>query len=478
MKLRQYQWEPPETWKRTVEDALATEREQFPYKIVVVDDDPTGTQTVYGVCVFTDWEEESLVQGLTGPEPMFYILTNSRSFSSERTKREHTLLAQRLERASRRTGVEYLLISRGDSTLRGHYPIETLALKVALEADGIEPFDGEILIPVFPEGERYTIENSHYIANNGVLVPVGESEFARDPTFGYKQSDLGRWIEEKTAGTYHADQVTYLSLEQMRQMDFDGMQRSLERVSNFGKVVVNAVSYWDLRSFTVALMRSIYAGKRFLFRTAAAFPKVLADVTDKPMLERSELQMDDAGGLVVVGSHVDKTTRQIEHLLTDCNICQVIFNQHCVLNTKELREEVERALEACEACLRKKKTVVLMTRRERLDLNTGNKEDELVLAERISEALSEIVSRLQTRPSYLVAKGGITSSDIATKGLGVKRGIVLGQILPGIPVWRTGEESRFPGIPYIVFPGNVGSDETLSQVVALLSARKSSAVSQ
>ena len=44
----------------------------------------------------------------------------------------------------------------------------------------------------------------------------------------------------------------------------------------------------------------------------------------------------------------------------------------------------------------------------------------------------------------------------------------MGQIQPGIPVWKLGPESRFPGLPYIIFPGNVGSDDTLKKVVKIL----------
>lgn len=471
MNLEQFQWNPPEMWRQSVDAALQQELENFPHKIVVVDDDPTGTQTVHDIPVFTDWEEESLLCGLTGPDPMFYILTNSRSFSSERTKREHELLARRLERAARKAGVPYLLISRGDSTLRGHYPIETQTLKETLESCGAGPFDGEIIIPFFPEGNRYTIENIHYIAQNNELLPVGESEFAKDPTFGYHESDLRRWIEEKTGGEYRAEEVTCFSLTELRAADYNRMLNKLERVSGFGKVVVNAVSYWDLRSFAVAVMRSIKAGKKFLFRTAAAFPKVIAGIPDKPLLGRSELieEGNCNGGLIVVGSHVAKTTRQVEKLVNCCAVRTVTFNQHLAVDPGALEREVERALKECTDSIAAGKTTVLMTRRERIDLNTGNKEDELALARRISDALSEIVAKLEVRPAYLVAKGGITSSDIGTKGLGVKKAIVAGQILPGVPVWKLGKESRFENLSYIIFPGNVGDDLALKQIVELLS---------
>ena len=75
---------------------------------------------------------------------------------------------------------------------------------------------------------------------------------------------------------------------------------------------------------------------------------------------------------------------------------------------------------------------------------------------------------LSIRPGFIIAKGGITSSDVGTKALRVRRATVLGQVRPGIPVWLTGPESKFPEMPYIIFPGNVGEITTLREVVELL----------
>ena len=72
------------------------------------------------------------------------------------------------------------------------------------------------------------------------------------------------------------------------------------------------------------------------------------------------------------------------------------------------------------------------------------------------------------RPAFLVAKGGITSSTVATHALGIRKALVLGQIQPGIPVWQADSSSKFPEIPYVVFPGNVGDRDTLRQVVEVL----------
>ena len=42
---------------------------------------------------------------------------------------------------------------------------------------------------------------------------------------------------------------------------------------------------------------------------------------------------------------------------------------------------------------------------------------------------------------------------------------------PGIPVWQTGEESKFPMTPYIIFPGNVGEVTTLREAVEKLTGK-------
>ena len=87
---------------------------------------------------------------------------------------------------------------------------------------------------------------------------------------------------------------------------------------------------------------------------------------------------------------------------------------------------------------------------------------------RISDGVRRLVGNLQVTPSFVIAKGGITSSDVGTKALCVKCANVLGQIRPGIPVWQTGEESKFPQTPYVIFPGNVGEVQTLREAVEIL----------
>jgi len=452
---------------------LAEEREKHKFIIVVLDDDPTGIQTVHGIPVYTDWKQETLNDAFRQDDDLFFILTNSRSFLSDRTLREHQIIAERLAEASRGSGREFLLISRGDSTLRGHYPLETDTLRETLEDVFGQTFHGEIICPFFPEGGRYTIDDIHYVAYGDTLIPAGDTEFAQDKTFGYKSSHLGKWVEEKTGGRYPSDHVMSISLEALRDCAWDEITQRLCVVNSFQKIIVNALDYSDVQSFCVPLLRSLGKGKRFLFRTAAAFPKVIGGVGDKALLTRKELIGDNAfGGLIIVGSHVNKTTRQLERLKELSNVEQIVFDQHLVLDTLRIEEEVKRVVDLCERNISNGKHTAVVTRRDRLDLNTGNKDNELQIAVAISDALTAVVSRLSIQPGFLIAKGGITSSDVGVKGLCVKKAMVLGQVRPGIPVWRTGAESKFPGMSYIIFPGNVGRDEDLRDIVSQMTGEE------
>ena len=106
-------------------------------------------------------------------------------------------------------------------------------------------------------------------------------------------------------------------------------------------------------------------------------------------------------------------------------------------------------------------------------MENETKEEALLRSVKISAGVQALVGRLSVTPAFVVAKGGITSSDVGTKALKVKRADVMGQIKPGIPVWRTGAESRFPGTPYVIFPGNVGEVQTLREAVEVLTDRDS-----
>ncbi len=453
-----------------IDSLLKKEIEANNKKIVVLDDDPTGVQTVHDISVYTNWDKDSIRQGFEEENNLFYVLTNSRGFTEEQTTKAHHEIAEVVDEVARETGKEYIFISRSDSTLRGHYPLETQLLKADYEKNTGKTIDGEIMCPFFKEGGRFTIDNVHYVKYGEELVPANETEFAKDKTFGYTAYTMPEYIEEKTKREYKAADVTCISLEDIHNMDIDKIEAQLMEVTGFNKVIVNAVDYADVKVFCTALYRAMAKGKVFMFRTAAAIVKVMGAVTDQPLLTREQMVVKETtnGGIVVVGSHTEKTTKQVECLKELKDIEFIELDATLVKDDDAFEAEVSRCLAREEECIRAGKTVCCYTTRALITADTGDKEDELRLSVKISDAVQSLVGRLSITPSFVIAKGGITSSDVGTKALEVKKANVLGQIKPGIPVWQTGEESKFPLTPYVIFPGNVGEISTLKEAVEVL----------
>ena len=449
------------------EALLSQAMEGFHKKLVVLDDDPTGVQTVHDVSVYTDWEEESIRKGFEEKEAMFFILTNSRSFSVEETTKVHQDIAARVAKVARELGQDFMIISRGDSTLRGHYPLETQLLADGLTKNEGVVIDGEIICPFFPEGGRYTMDNIHYVKEQENLVPAGMTEFAKDKTFGYKSSDLTEYVEEKTEGKYHKEDCITISLDELNALDVQGIKDKLMSAQNMAKIIVNAVSYADLKVFCAALVLAMKAGKHYMARTAAAFTKVMGRISDQPLLGRAQLEGDTKnGGIVLIGSHVKKTTDQLNCLKKlDGQADFMEFQVNTVFEENGLEKEVERTVKAAEEKILSGRTVVIYTSRQLLAPENMTPEEKLQISVKISNAVTSIIGKLSVKPKFIIAKGGITSSDVGTKALRVKKARVMGQVKKGIPVWMTGEESKFPGMPYIIFPGNVGEVSTLKEIV-------------
>ncbi|MEG0720722.1 MAG: four-carbon acid sugar kinase family protein, partial [Lachnospiraceae bacterium] len=337
-------------------------------KIVVLDDDPTGVQTVHNVSVYTDWTKESIAKGFQETNNLFYILTNSRGFTVAQTEEAHRQIAQTVSETAAIQHKGYLLVSRSDSTLRGHYPLETETLKSVMEEQENKVIDGEILCPFFKEGQRFTLNDIHYVRYGTELIPAGETEFAKDKTFGYTSSDLKAYIEEKTQGRYQKEKVVSISLEELRNVNLDGITQKLMEVKHFNKVVVNAVDDVDVKVFCIALYRAMSMGKTYLFRTAASFVKALGGITTRELLTKEDMvkKQNANGGIVVVGSHTDKTTRQLEELKKVQNVECIEFNSDLVLDPKAFEEEIQTVLKKEEQILKDGKTVVIYTKRKLL----------------------------------------------------------------------------------------------------------------
>lgn len=432
-------------------------------KVVVVDDDPTGMQTVHGVPVLTEWSIDQLLSELLNDLPAFFILTNSRSCPLAEARSINEQVGRNLSEAGKKAGREYVVVSRSDSTLRGHFPGECEALAGSLA----HPVDGWLIIPFFLEGGRFTVNDVHYVEEEGVLIPTGLTESARDSVFGYRASNLREWVEEKTGGRVPSREVHSVTIDDLRS---GGPERVTERLMSLeigGVCVVNAASYRDLEVFVLGLLEAEARGKRYLYRTAASFVRIRAGILPRPLLTRRDLDLPrSGGGLIIVGSHVPRTTGQLRALLDLDRISSQELEAALALDPARIAGEITRLSQAVQIALLRGQEVVIYTSRNLL--TAEERESNLMIGRRVSNALVTLLKTVSASPRYLLAKGGITASDIATAGLGVRRAMVLGQILPGVPVWRLGPESRYPGMPYIVFPGNVGGPEAVAEVVKML----------
>ena len=459
----------PPAWP---EDLLPTIREEIARsgrRLVVLDDDPTGTQTSHGVLVVTEWSEDELAGALQGTHPAVFVLTNSRSLPEAQAAALAAEAGRNLARASKRTGVDVAVGYRGDSTLRGHYPAESWALRDAFAAESGHAYDGEILAPFFEEGGRFTIGDTHYVQQGDDLVPAGETEFARDAVFGYRSSYLPAWVQEKSMGRVAAGVVGSVSIEDIRQ---GGPARVAEILSaaDGGKIVVaNSASYRDMEVFVLGLLRAEAAGKRFLYRVSASFARVRAGLAGRPLLTIADLYPNGApkaAGITFVGSHVRRSTEQLEQAvnLADLQVRELKVARLLEPSTRDA--EVHDAVAWLEKQYPRGRDALMYTSRGVVTGQTA--EESLYVSQTVSAAMVDVAHRLTIPPRYVIAKGGITSNDLALKAFGVHKATVPGQVAPGVPCWVLGPESQFPGVPYVIFPGNVGTPQTLADVITML----------
>jgi uncharacterized protein YgbK (DUF1537 family) len=426
-------------------------------KIIVLDDDPTGSQTVHSCLLLLQWDVETLKQGLQDDSPIFFVLTNTRALTPVEAERITREVCHNLKQALTETGTqEFLVVSRSDSTLRGHYPIETDVI-----AEELGPFDAHFMVPAFFEGGRITIESTHYIEANGVRTPVHETEFAKDSVFGYTSSFLPDYVAEKTQGRIPAEQVLRFTLDVICQGTLDSLMALAGNVC----VAVDALQQADLDQLSQDLLMAAAHGKRFLFRSAASLLTSLADLPPQPIPPESMAQYrrNSSPGVVVVGSHVKKTTQQLEALLKEPDVAGI------EVDVSRLKDHPNRALVMSEEILAQVnsvracgKTPVVYTSRE--ELTFEDRSTRLAFGEAVSDLLMRVEQALPLDLSFLISKGGITSNDTLSKGLGLRSARLLGQVLPGVSVVKTGpDHRRFPNLPVVLFPGNVGDEGALTR---------------
>jgi uncharacterized protein YgbK (DUF1537 family) len=433
-------------------------------KIIVLDDDPTGSQTVHSCLLLTRWDVDTLRLGLADASPLMFVLTNTRAIAPEAATAITREVCHNLKLALAAENItEFLVVSRSDSTLRGHYPIETDAI-----AEAVGPFDAHFLVPAFFEGGRFTRDSVHYLVVNGVPTPTHETEFAKDSVFGYTHSYLPDYVEEKTKGRIPAAAVTRFLLDEIRQ----GSLERLMQLHDNQCCVVDGEVQADLDRFASDILEAASQGKHFLFRSAASLLTALAQLPPQPIAAESmsKYVRSNKPGAVIVGSHVKKTTEQLEKLLQAEGTAAIAIDvarllDDAIATTPILLSET---LAKVEAAHNSGQTAVVFTSRQELAFK--DVQTRLAFGQAVSALLMDVVRGLPADIGFLISKGGITSNDVLSTGLALPTARLLGQILAGCSVVTTpSDHPQFPDLPVVLFPGNVGDADALATVYLRLS---------
>ena len=439
-------------------------------KVVVIDDDPTGSQTVHSCPLLLHWDVEDLREGLRHPSPLLFLLADTRALTEQAAEERNREIAANLEAALTAEGLprsDVLLVSRGDSTLRGHGVLEPAVL-----AQCFGPFDATFHVPAFLEGGRTTVNGVHLLRG----APVHTTAFARDRLFAYSTSELPGWLEERSRGSIKAGDVVRISGRELDAACGSGLPNLIERLRLLGgnaAVVVDAERFAQLSAFAAAV-RGLRREKRFLFRAAASLVQALADPGPQP-LDAPGLaalrRRDDRGcplpGLVMVGSHVPLADQQLALLLKEesCEpielpvprIARVLEGPTPDLLMADLeqvwREQLQHALVSGV-------TPVLFSSRG--EVRSGREREDRRLSRELSRLMARLASAMAPSLGYLISKGGTTTQTLLSGGLALRSLHLEGQLLPGLSLVRP-SGGRLQQLPILTFPGNLGDAGTLRE---------------
>jgi uncharacterized protein YgbK (DUF1537 family) len=440
-------------------------------KVVVIDDDPTGSQTVHSCPLLLRWDAASLAAGLAHPSPLLFLLANTRALAPAQAEVRVREICRALRPALATTGGPWLVVSRGDSTLRGHFPLE-----VGVIAEELGPFDATLLVPAFLEGGRTTVEGVHLLHGR----PVHDSEFARDRLFGYRSSHLPDWVAEKSGGRIPAATVQRIGLAEL-EAGGEGLRRRLAELSGNVCVAVDAEQPRHLAALGGAVRELLAADaaerwgrpRRFLFQSAASLLNGLVELPPPPLdaaalagLRRRGLDGAGLPGLVLVGSHVPLADAQLARLLAEpgCGAVEIPVARVQRVLEGPLPERLLPSLEAewraaLEAVLAAGHTPVLHTSRGEVVCRQPAERRTLGLA--LAAVMARLAAGLAPRLGYLISKGGITSHTLLAEGLELAAVELQGQIAPGLSLVLAPLAAGGAELPVITFPGNLGDAEGL-----------------
>lgn len=419
--------------------------------LVVLDDDPTGVQTLAGIRVLLAWDPTRIGAALDGRR-VVHLVTNTRALPAERVQP----LVEGAVRASLAGVPTARIVLRGDSTLRGHLVEEYLGVRNVIAPSGWPVL---LLVPALPSAGRVTVGGVHLFERDGVRTPLHETEYARDGLFAYGSARLLEWAEERSGGLFAASAGRELSLDHVRASGSGAVAAAVSELASRGVpavLVPDAETVADLAAIAAGYeAAAVTAGAAVVVRCAPAFAGVLAGTTASvpaPIPEAGD------GVLLVCGSYVPQTTRQLGRLVARWPQ-SLVEADVLALAGDAAGDEIARLAGEVSIRLRRDPVTVLATPRERPEGTTS-----LEAGERIAVNLARVIAALDRRPSVLVVKGGITSAVTLHRGVGADEADVVGPVVPGVSRWA----ARWPdGSPldYLVVPGNVGDDGLLDELM-------------
>lgn len=408
-------------------------------KTVVLDDDPTGTQSASDVQVLFYYDFDAILNALKKADSVF-LQTNSRAISEDRAVSLMDRIRRDIKHVEERLGEPIRVVLRGDSTLRGHVFSETARMLGAS--------DVILFVPAFPAGGRVTIEGTHLIRTIGGDLPVSDSEYARDPVFPFATSNLVEYVAQKSGRAAIA-----VPLEELH---VPGRLAHKLVDSEPGSVVIpDAITDDDVRMIATEVEVAERLGAHVVVRCASPLAAALAGVQSAGLLALPESARAGLRVLVVCGSHTYGATRQLAELAHH-------YGEPVTLDVNAALVHPEgtgiAASQLVQLQLRDRGIGILASGRDR-SLSHGTLEH----GELVMKSLTSAVRELRSDVDVVIAKGGITSSEVARVGLGSTAATVHGQILPGISEWELAVDGR--PLTYVVVPGNVGGDAALLNAV-------------
>jgi uncharacterized protein YgbK (DUF1537 family) len=438
-------------------------------KFVVIDDDPTGSQTVQDCLLILKWDCATLVKAFESQSNLFFILANTRSLSESGAKLTIEEICKNLKAVIDYQAYEeeIIIISRGDSTLRGHNFLEPSVLNSCLG-----PFDATFHIPAFIEGKRLTINGSHFVDK----TPIDQTIFAKDKIFGYETSNVKNLLFQKSKSQINFEDIQNLFLSDIKMLNDEKNNvvfQKLKNLKNNKHVIVDVENYAQLRKFSLVI-KKLTKQKKFLFRTAASF---ISSISEKKSIPRAEIffsnlriinkEKNFLPGLIIVGSYVELSTIQLNNLL-DISQCYSIeldvfefFNITSSENNQKRKNLFKnKFLKEIRFSFQEGKTPVLFTSRKFMSLDYS---EQFNFYNSLACFIAELVADLKYEIGYLISKGGITTNVILSNGLNADYVYLEGQIFTGISV-VTHNLKNGKKLAIVTHPGNIGTKDSLVNI--------------